>query len=190
MVKFFFTNQAHMPANLPERAYAGAEVVDSTHADRARFEGEHELAEVGRVREGRVDTGEAIIKDVPMTSVAELRRGLANAGYWIIGLRKFEKPEPGRTTKWVIEIRLAKRNDGVHPPELTPEAESALRLLATDWWMFHGWDNGNRGITLNCVMRTPGPGKSGNQPKHRALHEIRIRDGSIVVLDAKQEDAA
>lgn len=168
-VNFTFTNPAFMP-EVPERVYLGQVAEDARHAAAAIAVGEPEKAEVGRHREGRVDTGEPVFENIQAVDCVKFISRFSRHGYRIVACTRFEKPGRNKP-KYVfrLQFRPTEQSD---EPAVSPEAEQAMRQLGQDLWVLHIWDNGEKGITLNFVARTPGPGRPGHQEGTQAKHRI------------------
>lgn len=162
LVKFFFTNDKHIPSGVPNLQHPGNEERDAIHASQEKYfgkDGDKSLGAVGRHREDRVDTGEPVIKDLPGTRAGLLQGDLVKAGYTLVGFRWWKqapKPKPGerpRTPKFVVQAAYVKGAPYVaHPPHIT----STMSSLATDAvWFCHVWKNPNGVATINFVGRQP-----------------------------------
>src|SRR3989344_1381182 len=135
------------------------------------------LAKVGRVREGRVDTGECVIEARRPIQVATRRRGLANNDFRLVGLHRFRRKKEQEfgddTNTYVVCACFARVEHGI---ELTNEQTQALRELAgLTWNQCYVWKNPEgHPATINCV----GPVKN-QQPKWGLV----IRDGAVKVIE-------
>lgn len=182
-VKFNFTNPNHVPPGIMRMDRRPDDhILDRDHAHKAMSIGRPDLAEVGRHREGRVDTGEKVHENVQQTQLAFLRRGMANNGMKLGRCRWYIHQVPGRQTKFVVELGFT------HNPQamltLTRQQEDALRALARDAvWTSHIWANPDDTCTVNMVQRQPGV-----PPKNAVV----VRDGKLTVVEVSKliEEAA
>lgn len=174
-VKFNFTNPNHIPPGIIRHDRRPEDnILDRNNAFKARSIGRPDLAEVGRHREGRVDTGEKVHENVQQLQVAFLRRGMANNGFHIGRCRWYLHQVPNRQMKYVVEIGFTNNPDVVL--NLTRQQEDALRALARDAvWTGHVWFNPDDTCTVNMVQRQPGA-----TPRHAVV----VRDGKILVVEA------
>ena len=166
LVKFFFTNPAHIPAGILEKNRAGDEQMDMKHCLSAV---DKELTTVGRVREGQVDTGEAIVQNKPMTQPAMLRKGLASNDYSLTNAHWYRKIQDGKTPKYVV-VLVFKHNVEANL-ELARKTVDAIRKLANALWFCHIWRNKDT-FTINFVGL-----QQGNKPSY----SVTTRRGSISV---------
>jgi len=187
LVKFFFTNSGAVPDEIPEkrdRRFTNP-VMDQLHTDIAKALGlDEELGKVGRVREGRVDTGKNIINNLSMVQVADLLRQFASADYcgpladyyYLTNVHWFEQPAraPGKKPKFIVVLGYNQLGPEKVTPamlELAKVTENArMELSAITWQFCHVWQNLNGVTTVNMVGRQPGA-----NPKHA----IVVRDGEL-----------
>lgn len=185
LVKFYFCNRKHIPDGIPERERDTDRQVDEEHATWAIIHQMAEKAMVGRVRRGRVDTGEHIVDNLGDAQVATLRRGFTNAHYLLADAHWFEAPakEKGRQPKFVVCLTFSRVdidiNNG-HIPELPRRTLNALRELANSTWQFcHVWNNPDGVATINCVGRRWNEKFQTYYPPKNA---IRVMNGEIVAI--------
>lgn len=174
-VKFNFTNQKHIPPGIERIDRPGDKLLDLLHAHKAKRAGQASLAEVGRHREGRVDTGEKVRENLQQTQLAFLRKGMANNGFRVSRCRWYEHQVEGRQSKYVVEIGFT---DNINASIwLTRGQEEALRALARDAvWTAHIWANPDDTCTVNMVQR---------QPSVVPKNAVVIRNGAITVVPVK-----
>lgn len=160
LMKFTFGNFSLVPPGIPHVDRKNDAQMDLGHRLQALSGGDTEGARVGRERDGRVDTGEQLIK-VQRTPVhaAALRRGLANKGYHLSDLHWFKK-EPRDDAKGQKEpsyVVVARFSNTDAPLKMDSATQDALRALARETWdNVYGWDNPNGIATINFVFRKPG----------------------------------
>lgn len=190
LVKFFFTNQEHIPDGIPEVGRQSNHEMDAYHARMIALMGDANRATLGRLREGRVDTGDCVIENLPMAQVGLIRRGLANNGrHLILAHWHYQQPRgPNRRGKYVVSLTFAPLVEeiGVVIPELPRATVVAMRTLAhTTWAYCHVWDNAPVPVaTINCVGRQPDA-----QPKHAiVVREHHIRAVTITEHVAEQDE--
>lgn len=170
LIKFLFTNPKHIPAGIPEQKVGSNEERDLNHLIEAATQCWIEKAEVGRVREGRVDTGENFIPGLNSVSIGEGFAQLIGGGWnrianphWFCQQPKTQPGQKPRQLKYVVVLNLM-RIDGarVLAPNTPKEALGGLNYLINDCnWTLHGWTNPNGVITLNNMMIQEGPGQRG-----------------------------
>lgn len=138
LVKFTVNRLDLVPPGIPERLRGDEGTIDGFHAQAAIEQDAIELADVGRVRDGRVDTGQAIVQDAKNVIVDMLRIGLANNGFALVSLH-YHKAEKHGKTKFVI---TADYKRGKNSLALSDKTTQALRQLAgPTTWTAHIWDN-------------------------------------------------
>lgn len=173
LVKFNFSNRNRIPKWIPEIDRSSDREVDAIHQMEARKQGQGTLAQVGRIRRGRVDTGvEAIKSTGSVHQVALLRRGLVNNGFGFAHAHWFERKNKANRKIFVVVMAF---EPGRESPNLSRDTVEDLRTLANlGWKECYGWDNPDGTVTINCVSLVP------DMPFQRVL---RIRDGAIVMED-------
>jgi hypothetical protein len=130
-----------------------------------------DLGAVGRVREGRVDTGTQIFDNVAMTSAELVRRALTNAGLGLDNLAWYKKETEGRQPKFVVECVYTPKEGEI--AEYSRQTTDALRELASIAWFCHVWHNPHtKVITINFVGMQNGV----------ARNQITVRDDHISLL--------
>ncbi len=165
LVKFGFTNKKHLPPGVMWKHRDSDAQMDARHQANA----DEKLGEAGRHREGRVDTGEPVIK-LPEVQVAVLRSGLFLQGYQLQDLHWYLQHRAGRADKFVVVCQYVRGSKKAVPP-ITMEA---LRSLATSAaWGCNVWVNPNGVTTINCFARQPGK---------QAPYALAVRNGAIDVL--------
>lgn len=176
LVKFFFTNQEHIPNGIPEVGRQSNFEMDRYHAEMIRLMGDANRATLGRLREGRVDTGDCVIENLAMAQVGLIRRGLANNGrHLILAHWHYQQPRgPNHRGKYVVSLTFAPLIEeiGVVIPELPRATVEAMRVLANTTWAYcHVWDNAPVPVaSINCV---------GRQPDARPKHAIVVREHTV-----------
>jgi hypothetical protein len=183
LVKFFFTNSTLVPQGLrmvdPDGVHGTTLKLgrDRVHAIMARKSGAAELGEVGRVRDGRVDTGNNMLKeDGTRISVAKLMSEIQAAGFKLLDAHYIvqTKVKNGRqTTKYVVVLSFG-IGEAIKLGHTT--LEGIQGLAATTWGNVHGWDNSaTEGVnTLNLVGRLP-----DQKPSKR----VALIDGELEVIN-------
>ena len=161
LVKFSFTNSALIPSGLRMTDPDGTRSTtlrlgrDRVHALKARKKGLAELAAVGRVREGKIDTGVAMFKEEKSRISVELLMGeLQRAGFSLLDAHYFPQSRPGKVLKYIVVLSF-----GIGmPAQMSRNTIHGIEALAsTTWENLHGWDNSaTEGVnTLNLVGRLP-----------------------------------
>lgn len=206
-MKFGFTNPSHLPHGIPERQIrngqsgsgivrqprpdqvpvrTGDQVVDQIHQGGKYTGGDQSLGEIGRVREGRVDTGKPVIQNLEKVQVAMIRRGLANISFPLVNIHWFKQVPGGdpRKTRGVVAASFSDQTvtNAQQPLVINPEVQAALRALARVTWGFvHIWQNPNGVVTINCIHR---------RPDGRPRHALVVRDRTLTyvpVMDPIEE---
>ena len=182
LVKFLFTNAAHIPAGIPEQVRADHAAMDRKHTQEAYQGGYGHLANEGRIREGRVDTGTNFIKNLQLIQAGFLTRGLSNIGYQFTTCHWFYRKGYGESSDKYVVV-LGYTNDMACKPEQEKDfvAQPALdlpnkaieqrRALASTCWQYcHGWANLDGVISFNI---------GGRLPDGRAQHAIVVRNRAV-----------
>ncbi|MDD5110030.1 MAG: hypothetical protein PHI63_02330 [Patescibacteria group bacterium] len=182
IVKFYFTNPSQIPPGIPQKDRLENSELDAYHAAMMGLLGQEALGTLGRLREGRVDTGICVIQNLPAVQVGVLRRGFANNELRLIDAHWFrlEPREPGRKPKFVVNLTFAQvRHADVVLPELPRKTVEALRALANTTWAFcHVWDNSPIPVaTVNCV---------GRQPDAKPTNAIVVRQRIVCAVPVAQ----
>lgn len=178
VVKFSFTNPTHIPPGIPQKRRESDDEMDQRHALGARLMGQESLGEVGRVREGRVDTGECVVKDLGMVQSTTIRRAFTNAGFRLSTAHWFIKKanQPGKQDKFMVALTFSNVVTTRDPEiEQTPAMVSALRDLARNIWGYcHVWSNPGGTVTMNFLHlnRNKAP-----------WHAFRIKKGELCVAE-------
>ncbi|HEY0908335.1 MAG TPA: hypothetical protein VGE35_03245 [Candidatus Paceibacterota bacterium] len=177
LLKFNFRSQSHIPKGIPQQPRRADFTVDQAHAAKAA---NSNLGEVGRVREGRVDTGRPVIQNLPFVQVRVLRASLRNAGCGIIAAHWYHNPSKD-TYVVVVEVALGSNPDRYNDTPLSAEAIEGLRNLSRCIWQYcHVWENkpkdtGTNGIfTVNLVGLQPSNARSQNM--------LAVRDGHMLAI--------
>jgi len=125
------------------------------------------LGEVGRIRPGRVDTGEQVFNNEPMVSAELVRRGLTNIGFGLDDAHWFEKVMPGKQTKYVVCLAFSPKDGPI--AEYSRETTEAMRSLASTAWFCHVWLNPNGVVTANFVGLQNGLAKQALVVRNKTL---------------------
>ena len=137
LVKFSFTNRAHIPEGILEKQRQNNATMDHQHALAAITAGQHQLAQPSRIRPGRVDTGEHFIDNIQNIHVGCLVRGLASANFGVTDIHWFYKRgEGGSSDKYVVVVTLEHREETVALP--AQAIEQRRKLASTCWKYCHG----------------------------------------------------
>lgn len=173
LLKFFFTNQKHVPQGIPPKEHANYLAIDFKHRQVAKSQDKAELGELGRHREGRVDTGEPVINNLPQVRVGGFVDELLATGFALRTLHWFEQKKVGRPTKYVVVAEFV-RGTPVEP--LSQSLLNDLKYLAfTAVWFCHLWDNSAVGnpTTINLV---------GRDPNAKAKYVLSAKDNTVKAL--------
>lgn len=176
LVKFYFTNRNQVPQGIPYEQQPPKSERDALHAANAIAAGRADLAQVGRHREGRVDTGVPVIKDLPMVQAELLRSGLAKAGYALTGMRYWQQSakKPGDKPKWVVQFQYTRDvKPAPYPPTVAGTIEDLVR--GARWQSCYVWQNPDDVATINFV---------GRQPDGKAKNFLVCMETSIVAVPA------
>ncbi|NUM25941.1 MAG: hypothetical protein HUU49_05015 [Candidatus Buchananbacteria bacterium] len=177
IVKFAFTNDKHIPNGIPVKKREADHVVDATHMVSAVQSGQTEEAQIGRHREGRVDTGTPVIQNLGMVQTAMIRRGLVNNGYRLTDAHYFTKPPAQRGHKPKHMVCLTFDREATTSADLPEGTTRALRELANTTWQYaHVWSNPDKTATINLVGRQWDDGAGKYRDPENALvvrnHEL------------------
>ncbi len=185
LVKMYFTNREHVPAGIPTVYVCDKRIKqnDRHHALVAIDAGHAELATIGRVRAGRVDTGVQTVKNLSLVHLGLIRRGLTNVSFQ---LREISSYRDDRKEKFVVVLAFVK-GDLYEEAHATTEEREAHKLLHSSavvqairdlanktWGHCHVWDNNltHKTATINVTDLS-------NQSK-APKHTIAVRAGKIV----------
>ncbi|MBX4200375.1 hypothetical protein KW790_02885 [Candidatus Parcubacteria bacterium] len=136
-----------------------------------------DLGAVGRVREGRVDTGTPVFKNEDRVSAELIRRALTNAGFGLDDAHWFTKNKPGSATKFVVSLAFSVSDAPI--TEFNRETTEAFRELAKTVWFCHVWLNPNGVLTINFVSIQDKP----------ALQNLTVRDLHLALVPATGGEA-
>lgn len=177
LTKWNFTNFELIPPGIDQNETRLCDaLLDREHAHDATRIGRPDLAEVGRHREGRVDTGEKVWENVKRLQVAFLQKGMQNNGLHVAGCRWYVHAIPGRQTKAVVEVIYT--DNPKYKMELTRVQRDALRILSrASAWTGHIWYNPDDTCTVNLVLR---------EPDVTPTSAVVVRDGKIVVIPTEK----
>jgi hypothetical protein len=131
---------------------------------------EGNLGEVGRIREGRVDTGTQLYNNEPLVSAELIRRALTNAGFGLDDAHWHTQKKEGRATKFVVSLAFSATDAPI--AEFDRQTTEAFRELAATAWFCHVWLNPNGVLTINFV------GIQSNDP----LWHLTVRDRAIKLV--------
>ena len=181
LVKFYFTNEKQIPEGIPEKHRQSDQAVDDRHAMAAELNGRKDLAVVGRVREGRVDSGEHFVDNVHNVHAGCLTRGLSNLSYTLTDCHYYWHAAKG---KFVVVLKLTtKADESIVMPISNGTIEQRRALARTCWSWCHGWVNMDGVVTLNF---------GGRMPDGKAHHAIVVREHQLVAATVaefvKEED--
>jgi hypothetical protein len=131
---------------------------------------EGNLGEVGRIREGRVDTGTQLYNNEPLVSAELIRRALTNASFGLDDAHWHTQKKDGRATKFVTSLAFSATDAPI--AEFDRQTTEAFRELAATAWFCHVWLNPNGLLTINFV---------GVQ-KEAAQQLLTVRDRAIKLV--------
>ncbi|MFA5841796.1 MAG: hypothetical protein WC835_02440 [Candidatus Paceibacterota bacterium] len=177
LMKFSVKNLSDVPNGVMLRATGNR---DNIHAKDAMELSKKHLAERGRYRKGRVDSGEMVLH-VP--SAKESIASLRGAGYQLVDLHYYRNV---KTEKYVIQLvfsRQIAKGDGLKFGDIGEAQASAIRALEEKAWELWAWDNRAVGnpITLNF---TGGHGtRRGCKNPASNTKKLRIKDGVMRTYD-------
>jgi hypothetical protein len=155
--------------------------MDRKHLAGAYKAGHGQLAHLGRVREGRVDTGVHVVDNLKMSHAGFVRVGLSRIGYKLVDAHFFHQRtnRPGVSDKWVVCLTYGTNGDR---PALNGRFTRDIRQLASTTWQWcHVWDNppkdGRRVITVNF---------GGRQADQKPQHAVVIRDHRLTYVPVSE----
>ena len=148
LMKFFVTNPAHIPPGFPKKT--------PKH---------HKKQEPGK----------CAISNLPHTSVARLKRGLARAGYVLVDGHYFQLGNgsgSSKPPKNVICLTFSRQADRHRSPKLTPADRQVIAgLFKTSWNYVHVNVNPNGLTTVEMLGRIP-----DSAPKQALIvHQYQIQ---------------
>jgi hypothetical protein len=178
LLKFTFSRPEDMPKGI-ERVNHIEGTLDAMHIRDAHKRGEGDLAERGRVREGKVDTGARLVNGLKNMQVAALRRGFASNGFYLTNIHSFVKKAKQRfeNDKYVVVVVFQRRADVI---ELSSATTEQLRELAKGLWGFcYVWQNPHdKNITINL-------GGFIKDPNVKMKHALVCAGGHVCVKPAQ-----
>ena len=157
MVKFSVKKRDMIPPALDRRMRQSEEAVDIRHGEKALEMGNVDLAQVGRERQGRVDTGFHAVDNLGPCHLAMLVRGLASNSYHLTDAFCYTKAKkygcsPNVRSDYTYVITLIFTWGGDRTPLFT-ELEESLRSLGRMVWQYcHIWDNANTFSTVTVNL--------------------------------------
>jgi|GEM_PF-3729231 len=170
LVKFFLNeaSKGAVPKNLPNTPRKSDRFYDAKHSGAAIRIGKRELGETGRVRKGRVDTGEQAFdpKSMPLVcaKLPKLDGTEGEKGWQLTSAHTFKKDDGNKVQHVVVltfELLAA-------PIKLEAETIAGIEALAASaWQLCNVWRNpapATAPITVNFVGR-----QVGVKPKHVLL---------------------
>ena len=173
-LKFNFTNLNRVPQGIKERPRHLDKFIDRQHAQGATQHGKAELGEIGRLRPGRVDTGNQVVNNLPNVQVALIRKGLAATGLLLADAYYQNHRQQGRADKWVVNLvfRTSDQVEQIKP--LDRAALDGARALANTTWSYcHVFANPDGTATVNMV---------GLNPDHKPKHALVVRGRKIIPI--------
>lgn len=158
LVKFYFTNPAHVPDGV--RHIARKSESDLVNQRIAAL----------RAATPAVTRGAQVVDNALNTSADELFAGLYDAGFEIVDIQSWEQAKAGKTTKYVVNFVWARPQEGVEPIEVdtAPFTENVV-------WFNHIWENPTQVNTIDYV---------GRQPGQKAKHKTVVEDNHVHVRAA------
>lgn len=184
LVKFTFKRPELIPEGIPRVDRPYDYQVDVAHQVDAYNAGQAKLGRVGRIRKGRVDTGEQVIAVRRPVHAGMIRRGLASQGFSLQDLHWYSREDSGRgpksvDPKYVVVASFVNRLQNSEP--LAAHVRALRELAAMTWAQCFVWDNPNSLATINFV----GKQGDGQQPKHA----IVARGGKVTAIDIVEKVA-
>jgi hypothetical protein len=178
MVKWTITNPSLLHADLRQQDRASDKDVDVRHqldAIRSNFEDAMTKTSVGRVRAGRVDTGEELIRANNTAVAGNVIDDLAEAGFVMVDAHYYMRPgkPPHGKDKYTIVCVFARQNaaGSAKAVELSGELMEWLWSVAeTTFQNLHVWGNPDGTMTWNF---------GGRSPDQAAKKTVRIVDGQM-----------
>ena len=159
IVKFLFTNPKWIPAGIPFVSRGTNNLEDNAHFRKAvemfGAKAGQKLGAIGRVREGRVDTGIHIADNIQLSQPAMLRSGLANIGMPLVDSHYFplKSEDPKKSDKWVVCLSFCVSQERIELPG--PTVQAMRELAKTTWQWTHVWANPDGKVTINVGGRLP-----------------------------------
>lgn len=175
LVKLALPDEGSVPPGLPSIKRLTDLAMDAKHSNLALSLGTKDRGEIGRVRHGRVDTGEHVVDNMKMVSLSAVAASLERFGYKLAYPHYFTK-ESERGRKYVVVLPfvqgLSEDDDG-EEQVIQIVQQSAINELMEDLWNYcHVWRNPDGTVTVNMVGRI-----KGQLPKHALL----VEEGRLIV---------
>ena len=140
-----------------------------------------DLGAVGRIRDGRVDTGEQVYDNVSMCAAEFIRRALTNNGFGLDDAHWYTHKRDGRQTKFVVSLAFSASDAPI--TEYNRETTEAFRDLAATPWYCHVWINPNGVLTVNFVSVQQGEPRRQVTVRNRVLGVVDVGDTNDVLTD-------
>lgn len=182
LVKFAFRRPELIPAGIPKVDRQPDYKLDVARQLDAYRSGHKDVAQLGRVRKGRVDTGTQVIKVQRPVHAGLIRRGLANNGFRLTHLHWFTKDsDPKKDPKgqqdpiYTVCACFVRGTQAQEPERAHVEALRALAKLT--WNNVYVWENPTgQPATLNF---------GGLAKDQKPKHTLVVRNGIILVEDVQ-----
>ncbi|MDB5224545.1 MAG: hypothetical protein JWO43_167 [Candidatus Adlerbacteria bacterium] len=170
VVRFIFTNARYLPAGLREGKREEVRLMNNRHMNDKYTGGDQSLAEVGRLREGHVDTGRQVIDNLKGVSAVEFWDDMQRVGYHMCHAMYFKEFQPGKSKKsrsddnpnevkekfkYTIVLHFSRTGELLR---LTKEQRNSLEAFFEGClWTCHIWENPELNPhTINFVQIQPG----------------------------------
>lgn len=176
LFKFHFGKSPTFPNTIEYRERGTDAEVDAKHALEAAKQGKPEDGLIGKERDGRVDTGRQVIKNLAMVRPGLVRTSLVNNGFYVAAVYA-QRTDKGNSL--IIEFRRIV--DGAKTVELPRHITEALRKIAGQTWSYcHVWENPTQVHTLNF---TGTHWSEGDENFKAPQHELIVRDGLLGAIN-------
>ncbi|MFA6215449.1 MAG: hypothetical protein WC768_02685 [Patescibacteria group bacterium] len=199
VVKFItrFSNRNAVPKGIDWRPRGSDTEEDTLQAKKAIEAGQPELAKVGGVREGRVDTGKEIIKVCGANQVTVMRKALANNAYVLVECyaqerEKFDKRR-GTNVVYYLVCLVYKHTSAMTADDVSVILTNALvegirDLCRRTWTWVNVWANLKVPVLPEITINVSGgqPGKTPNNALVIWNHVLQVIPVTAEVTEAQE----
>ncbi|MDO8471089.1 MAG: hypothetical protein Q7S49_00565 [bacterium] len=156
LVKFYFTNPAHIPEGIKR-----IERKDEQELIRKRIE-------ILKAATPADTKGFQVVNNVLNTSAEQLFAGLRAAGLVLLDVHNWKQVKSGRMAKYVVSFAWSRPQEGLE--EVADVNADAFTKDVV--WFCHAWQNPTSVNTVEFV---------GRQPGQKAKHVALVEDNHVVV---------
>lgn len=185
MVKFTVLRMAMVPPGIAYKGKVDPGKADEKHCEKAQKLGFGELAQFGRIRKDRGDTGFHAVDNIGPVQLAMLTSGLANHSYHLTDVWYQVKERHGANQQRTVYVVTLLYKFGEETVQLAKELRQDLLLLRRVTWRWcHVYDNPT---VYNSVTVNLGGPMQGVSPKWAVV--VRQRKLQVIPVEKPVEEA-